>query len=78
MPVPLNLAVNLAFAAGLVRLTRRSPGLRRHFCSWQLWLLLAFEAAVFTPVATYLFCRFPQYALLYTLDPQLEPRCATT
>src|SRR6478672_9560650 len=73
MPVLINLAVNVVLGASGVLALRKSPALRQGFLSWQLLLLTAFEALVFTPVATYLFRFYPQWSMLYLFDPQLYP-----
>jgi hypothetical protein len=73
MPALINIAVNLAFGASLAWTLRRSPALREELFAWPLLLLLAFEALVFTPVATYLFRFYPQWSMLYWFDPQVFP-----
>ena len=73
MPAVLNIAANLFLGALLPLLTRNSQALREEFLSWQLLFLTAFEAVIFTPVATYLFRFHPQWSTLYAFDPQLFP-----
>lgn len=73
MPVVINIAANLLFGASLVLANRRSPALRQNVFSWSFFSLLAFEAMLFTPVATYVFRFYPQWSMLYWLDPQVFP-----
>jgi hypothetical protein len=73
MPVVINIAANLLFGAGLALVARRSPALRQTVFSWPFFFLLAFEAVLFTPVATYVFRFYPQWSMLYWLDPQVFP-----
>lgn len=73
MPVILNIASNLILGAAVPLMVRNSKALRQDFVCWQLLFLTAFEAVVFTPLSTYLFRFYPQWALLYAFDPQLYP-----
>ncbi len=73
MPALVNAAGNLVLGAAAVLAVRRSPAMRQHPLSWSLLVLIAFEAVVVTPVATYLFRFYPQWSLLYWFDPQLFP-----
>ena len=73
MPVIINIASNLILGAALPLGVRSSQALRQDFVCWQLLFLTAFEAAVFTPLSTYLFRFYPQWSLLYAFDPQLYP-----
>jgi hypothetical protein len=73
MPVIVNICANLLFGAALVLAVRRSPAMRDAFLSWSLFFLIAFEAVVFTPVATFLFRFYPQWSMLYWFDPQIFP-----
>lgn len=73
MPVVINIAVNLLLGAGLVLAVRRSPAMREGLFSWSLFLLIAFEAFAFTPIATYIFRFYPQWSMLYLFDPQIFP-----
>ena len=73
MPVIINIASNLILGAAVPLMVRGSKALRQDFVCWQLLFLTAFEAAVFTPLSTYLFRFYPQWALLYAFDPQLYP-----
>src|SRR5512145_2073632 len=73
MPALINIAANLVFGGSLAYVTRRSPAVRRELTSWALIFLVAFEALVFTPVATYLFRFYPQWSMLYWFDPQVLP-----
>ncbi|MEK7705038.1 MAG: hypothetical protein AAB426_08775 [Myxococcota bacterium] len=76
MPAIVNTAANLLLGASMALVTRRSQAVRQELLSWPLLLLLAFEAAVVTPVATYLFRFNPQWSLLYGFDPQIFPMFA--
>jgi hypothetical protein len=71
MPAVINIAANLLLGAGLALALRRSPAQRQELLSWPLLCLLAFEALVVTPVATYLFRFYPQWSMLYWFDPQI-------
>ncbi len=73
MPVVINIAVNLLLGTGLALAVRRSPAMRESLFSWSLFLLIAFEALAFTPVATYVFRFYPQWSMLYWFDPQIFP-----
>ncbi len=73
MPAVINIAANLALGGGFALVARTSPALRRDFINWALLFLMAFEALVFTPVATYLFRFYPQWSMLYWFDPQIFP-----
>ena len=73
MPVIVNIGANLLFGAGLVLAVRRSPALEQNFINWSFFFLVAFEAVVFTPAATYLFRFYPQWSMLYWFDPQIFP-----
>ena len=73
MPALLNIAANVIFGGVLALVARHSPGQRNSVLAWPLLFLLAFEAVLFTPVATYLFRFYPQWSMLYWFDPQLVP-----
>lgn len=73
MPALINLAANALLGVAFARLARQSPAGRQSLLSWPLLFATAFEALVFTPIATYLFRFYPQWSLLYWFDPQLYP-----
>lgn len=73
MPALLNIAVNLVFGGAMAWVLRRSAALRDDALGWPYLALLAFEALVFTPIATYLFRFYPQWSMLYWFDPQVFP-----
>jgi len=73
MPALFNIAANLALGGGVALATRRSPAVRSELTSWALLFLVGFEAAIFTPAATYLFRFYPQWSMLYWFDPQIFP-----
>ena len=73
MPAVLNFAANLVLGGAVVLALQKSRALRRDLLSWPLLVLIAFEALVFTPIATYLFRFYPQWSMLYLFDPQIFP-----
>lgn len=73
MPAVINILANLLFGSCMALVARRSPALRRDFVSWPLLFLLAFEALLFTPIATFLFRFYPHWSLSYWFDPQVHP-----
>jgi len=74
MPAVINIATNLAFGALIAIIAGRSLDLRRDYVNWPLLLMLAFEALIFTPIATFLFRFYPHWSLLYWFDPQVHPQ----
>lgn len=74
MPAIIHLAANLIFGSCFVLVTRKSAALRTSSLSWPLLALAAFEALVFTPIATYQFRFYPQWSMLYSFDPQMFPQ----
>lgn len=74
MPAVINIATSSILGASMALVARRSPALRQEVASWPLFLLLAYQALVFTPVATYLFRFHSQWSMLYLLDPQIYPQ----
>lgn len=73
MPALINLAANALLGVAFARLARHSPACKQSLLSWPLLFATAFEALVFTPVATYLFRFYPQWSMLYWFDPQVYP-----
>jgi hypothetical protein len=73
LPAVINIAGNLALGGALTLVVSRSPALRRDFVNWAFLMLMAFEAVIFTPSATYLFRFYPQWSMLYWFDPQIFP-----
>ena len=71
MPAVINVATNLMLGGATALVSRKSPAQRARWADWPLLLLLAFEAAIFTPTATYIFRFYPQWSLLYWFDPQV-------
>jgi hypothetical protein len=73
MPALINLATNALLGVAFALVARRSPAFKESLLSWPLLFAAAFEAVVFTPIATYLFRFYPQWSMLYWFDPQLYP-----
>ena len=73
MPAIINIAANLILGAALAFVVRGSSACRRELVSWAFLFLLAFEALIVTPIATYWFRFYPQWSMLYWFDPQIFP-----
>ena len=73
MPAVINICANLLLGTTFVLALRHSQGIKQEILNWPLLTLLAFEALVVTPVATYLFRFYPQWSMLYWFDPQIYP-----
>lgn len=74
MPALVNACANLILGSVVAYLSRRSEAMRAELLAWPLLFLLAFQALVITPLATYLFRFYPQWSMLYWFDPQIFPR----
>ncbi len=53
---------------------RNSPAMKENWLSWSSLAMLAFEAVCMTPMATYAFRFYPDWSMLYLLDPEIFPR----
>lgn len=73
MPVLFNLFAHLALGALLARNAKGSRAFRDGAVSWPLIILVAFNATLAAPAATFQFRFFPQWSLLYAFDPQVFP-----
>jgi hypothetical protein len=71
MPAILNFFGNVVLGGTMAFIARRSIAARRELLSWPLLFVLAFEAVIVTPIATYLFRFYPQWSMLYGFDPQV-------
>src|SRR5690606_29675259 len=71
MPALLNVCANLILGSAVAHLSRRSEAMRNELLAWPLLFLLIFQAAVATPVVTYLFRFYPQWSMFYWFDPQI-------
>ena len=73
MPILLNLSVNLLLGSGIAMVARKSEAMQRNWLSWSTLCLLAFESLCITPMATFAFRFYPDWSLLYLLDPEVFP-----
>ena len=55
-------------------IARQSKAMRESWLSWSSLAMLAFEAVCITPMATYAFRFYPDWSMLYLLDPEIFPR----
>ena len=74
MPILLNLCVNLLLGSSLAMVARKSKAMEQNWLSWSSLALLGFESLCVTPMATYAFRFYPDWSMLYLLDPEVFPR----
>lgn len=74
MPILLNLCMSLLLGSSIAMVARNSKAMQQHWLSWSSLALLAFEALCITPMATFAFRFYPDWSVLYLLDPELFPR----
>ena len=53
---------------------RNSAAMKANWLSWSSLAMLGFEAICITPMATYAFRFYPDWSMLYLLDPEIFPR----
>ena len=73
MPILLNLCVNLLLGSGIAMVARNSKAMEQNWLSWSTLSLLAFESICITPMATFAFRFYPDWSMLYLLDPEVFP-----
>ena len=64
----------MLFGVAIAVVSQKSPAIKITVFNWALLSALAFEALLFTPVATYLFRFYPHWSMLYLFDPQIFPQ----
>ena len=74
MPILMNLCINLLLGSSIAMVARNSAAMRENWLSWSSLALLTFEAICVTPMATYAFRFYPDWSMLYLLDPEIFPR----
>ena len=74
MPILLNLCMSLLLGSSIAMVARNSKAMQQNWLSWSSLALLAFEAICITPMATFAFRFYPDWSVLYLLDPELFPR----
>jgi hypothetical protein len=73
MPILLNLCVNLLLGSSIAMVARKSKAMQQNWLSWSSLCLLAFESLCVTPMATFAFRFYPDWSMLYLLDPEVFP-----
>ena len=74
MPILMNLCINLLLGSSIAMVARNSDAMRENWLSWSSLAMLTFEAVCMTPMATYAFRFYPDWSMLYLLDPEIFPR----
>lgn len=74
MPILMNLCINVLLGSSIAITARKSAAMKENWLSWSSLAMLTFEALCMTPMATYTFRFYPDWSMLYLLDPEIFPR----
>ena len=74
MPILMNLCINVLLGSSIAMTARKSAAMKENWLSWSSLAMLTFQALCMTPMATFAFRFYPDWSMLYLLDPEVFPR----